>query len=136
MSPSLAQECRMALCDGVLVPPMQLKFMIEQRFFITSMPSSRMADYYLGYFDGCVFLDFNNYDNHRICLKRISFDGYGCCELSNKATALNVGDSQTFKDIVQNNLVDQHALLTIVKKAISLNKNDIWIDALEEYYLV
>lgn len=43
--------------------------MNEQLFYITSMPESRLADYYLAYHDGCVFLDFNNHDNDRICLK-------------------------------------------------------------------
>lgn len=99
------------------------------------MPSSRKADYCLGYFEGCVYLDFNNCDNDRICLKRISFDRYGCCELSDNAIALNAVDSQTFKSIFESNLEDQETFLAIVKKAISLNKNYIWTDALEEYYL-
>lgn len=109
--------------------------MTEQLFFITTMPDSRAADYYLGYLDGCVFLDFNNYGNDRICLKRISFDGYGCCELGEQAASLDIEDSGIFKTIFKENLKDQNRLLTIVKKSIALNRQYIWQDALEEYDL-
>lgn len=109
--------------------------MTEQLFFITSMPESRPADYYLGYQDGCVFLDFNNHDNDRICLKRISFDGYGCCELSDQATPLDTDDSEIFKTLFKENLKDQNLLFSIVKKSITLNRQEIWADALEEYNL-
>ncbi len=104
-------------------------------FFITSMPDSRPADYYLGCLDGCVFLDFNNQDKDRISLKRISFDGYGCCELGDKVTPLDTDDSQSFKNIIKDELKDQDLLLTIVKKAIALNRQNIWTEALEEYNL-
>lgn len=109
--------------------------MTEHLFFITSMPKSRPADYFLGYLDGCVFLDFINYDNNRICLKRISFDGYGCCELGDEATPLNADDSQNFITLFKESLKDQNLLLTIVKKSIELNRQGIWADALEEYEL-
>jgi hypothetical protein len=113
-----------------------LENQIDCSFFITSMPESRPADYHLGYLDGCVFLDFNNFDNDRICLKRISFDGYGCCELSAQVIPLDKGDSQIFKTLFKENLNDQSLLLTIVKKSIALNKQEIWKDALEEFELL
>ena len=53
--------------------------MKEQQFMITSMPASRPAHYHLGYDDSSVFIDFDNQDDDLIVLKRISFDGYGCC---------------------------------------------------------
>ena len=109
--------------------------MTDQRFFIAAMGPSRRADYYLGYMDGCVFLDFNNYSDGRICLTRISFDGYGCCELGEISIALNKDDSRTFKAIIEASIQEQDLLLTLVKKAIDLNKGLIWTDALEEYNL-
>ena len=57
---------------------------VEIEFFITAMPNSRPADYYLGCLGGSVFMDFNNYKNERVQLKRISVDGYGCCDLRNR----------------------------------------------------
>lgn len=109
--------------------------MIEQLFFIKKMPESRIADYYLGYMGGCLFFDFNNYDNDRITLKRISFDGFGCCELDDRAIPMDKEDSRNFKILFKDNLKDQKMLLTIVKKAITLNKHAIWADALEGYNL-
>jgi hypothetical protein len=100
------------------------------------MPSSRPADYYLGYMEGCVFLDFNNYGDDRISLVRISFDGYGCCEFVDQSIPLNKDDSKTFIDFVKNFIENQSALMTIVKQAIQLNKELIWEDALEEYNLI
>lgn len=108
----------------------------DQIFFITSMPPSRPADYYLGYMDGCVFLDFNKDENGRVALIRISFDGYGCCRLENHSIPLNEDDSVSFLNIIQDNIIDQEALNKLVKTAIQLNKESIWLDALEEYHLI
>ena len=109
--------------------------MEEASFFITSMPSSRPADYYLGYLDGCVFIDFVNCDKERVSLTRISFDGYGCCDLGDKSTPLSIEDSFTFKNIINNDLKDQALLLGIIKKALELNKTYVWQDAINEYGL-
>ena len=100
------------------------------------MPASRPADYYLGYLDGCVFLDFDNVEDDKICLVRISFDGYGCCGLEDHRIPLSIEDSKKFKDILQNNISDQEELLKIVKRAVVLNKENILADALEEYELI
>lgn len=108
--------------------------MVDKDFFIATMPPSRPADYYLGYLDGCVFLDFDNVGQNRICLRRISFDGYGCCELTD-AVPLDSADSDIFRAIVQNEIKDQDTLRTIVTRAIALNKELVWADALEQYDL-
>ena len=55
--------------------------------------------------------------------------------MGDNAIPLNEKDSQTFKDIIQYDPIDQNPLLPIIKKAISINKNEIWEDALEEYNL-
>jgi hypothetical protein len=98
------------------------------------MPESRPADFYLGYLDGCIFLDFDNVDN-KICLTRISFDGYGCCILGDRAIPMTAEDSASFKDIVQAEVKDQVRLEAIVRRTISVNKAFIWPDALEKYGL-
>lgn len=109
--------------------------MEEAKFFITSMPPSRPADYYLGYQDGCVFIDFNNYDKERVCLKRISFDSYGCCDLGDNSIPLNIDDSVIFKNILNNEIKNQDILLRIIKKALELNKTYVCQDAINEYGL-
>jgi hypothetical protein len=117
--------------------------MTEQDFYVTTMPSTRPANYYLGYLEGSVFLDFDNVET-RVCLKRISFDGYGCCELADTAIPLSEEDSKIFKDLLQDVVKeqfqdvvkDQLTLKAIIKKAITINKKLIWTDALEEYELI
>jgi len=107
----------------------------DLEFFITAMPNSRPADYYLGYFGGSVFFDFDNYEGGLIRLKRISFDGYGCCNLTDDAIPMDEFDSRAFKQIIETGLFDQSLLKTIVKKTILRNKELIWEDALKEYDL-
>lgn len=102
-------------------------------FLITSMPSSRPAKYYLNCLDGQIFIDLNDYDENLVCLKRISFDGYGCCNLDNEVIPMNLDDSINIKKMFQDNLIDQAKLSDIVKRTILNNQQFIWNDALSEY---
>lgn len=108
----------------------------DPTFFLTDMPASRPADFYLGYMDSAVFLDFNNVKGDLISLIRISFDGYGSCQLKDMDTPLTKEDSDLFRTIVKEELKDQTSLMAIVKRAIHLNKDHIWLDALAEYKLI
>ncbi|MGG9964665.1 hypothetical protein [Ferruginibacter sp. SUN106] len=105
-------------------------------FFVTTMPDTRPADYCLGYLEGAVFIDFDNYKEDLVRLKRISFDGYGCCELSDRAIPMNGDDSLTFKKMIKAELPDQSRLAALVKKTILNNREFIWEDALKEYTLL
>lgn len=105
-------------------------------FFITTMPDSRLADYHLGWFGGSIFLDFDNYKDGLICLKRISFDGFGCCDLNDRAIPMGKEDSQAFKTIVSNKISDQPMLTQIIRTTIADNQKIIWEDALSYYHLV
>jgi hypothetical protein len=107
----------------------------NMEFFITVMPSSRKADYYLGCSEGSVYIDFNNHDNKHVRLRRISFDGYGCCDLEDKAIPMDEADSYAFKEMFKNDLLDQSRLELIIKKTLSINRELIWDDALKEYFL-
>ena len=105
-------------------------------FFKTTMPASRKADFYLGYFEGSVFLDFNITSEKRINLCRISFDGYGCCDLNNNAKCLDEQLSRVFIEEIGKADLDQEKVTKIVLELIRLNRDNIWIDALEEYNLI
>ena len=107
-------------------------------FFITFMggDGSRLADYYLGYFGGSVFIDFDNCEDQLIRIIRISFDGYGCCDLGNKAIPMNKDDSQSFREIIESGLSNPSLLYSIIKKTIFINKELIWEDVLMEYELL
>lgn len=102
-------------------------------FHIGSMPDSRPTDYCLGCLDDSVFIDFNNYNSEQIFLKRISFDGYGCCSLNEEVIPINKEDSIAFKNMMDTQSIDQEILAKIIKKTIKDNKKLIWEDALAEY---
>lgn len=97
------------------------------------MPKSRKADYQLGCLDSSVYIDFNRTVENRILLQRISFDGYGCCNLDEQANHLNTEDSQKFIEELKNEELNQEIITKLVKEAIKLNQKHIWIDAIEEY---
>jgi hypothetical protein len=80
-----------------------------------------------------VFLDFDDDDNDRVRLKRISFDGYGCCELGGEAASMDGADSRIFKESIVGHIADQSRLTLIIRKTIKDNRNLIWADALREY---
>ncbi|MCP4439366.1 MAG: hypothetical protein GY810_10540 [Aureispira sp.] len=105
-------------------------------FFKTTMPKTRKADYYLGCLNGSVFIDFNCSEDNCIYLCRISFDGYGCCDIDNINKTLNHKDSQKLIEELQKENLDQEAIAFLVKKLIYLNKEHIWDDAIEQYGLI
>lgn len=105
-------------------------------FFKTTMPDSRKADYYLGCLDGSVFIDFNFTTDNLINLCRISFDGYGCCNLDCNVKCLDEKLSKGFIEQINKDNFDQEKITKIVLELIQLNKDNIWTDALEEYNLI
>jgi len=105
-------------------------------FFKTTMPKTRKADYYLGCLDSSVFIDFNHSKDNRIFLVRISFDGYGCCNLDERAKYLDKENSQKFITEIKKEKLNQEKIEKLVKEAIKINKEYIWTDAIEEYGLI
>ncbi|MFC4632408.1 hypothetical protein ACFO3O_00700 [Dokdonia ponticola] len=105
-------------------------------FFKTSMPLTRKADYYLGCLDGSIFIDFNRTIENHISLVRISFDRYGCCNLDDKGLSLNKTDSEKFIKEMESEHLNQKTIFKLVKEIIEINKDHIWIDAIEEYKLI
>ncbi|HEY8935096.1 MAG TPA: hypothetical protein VIM65_07740 [Cyclobacteriaceae bacterium] len=105
-------------------------------FFRTTMSESREADFYLGCIDGSVFMDFNQSDENLISLSRISFDGYGCCNLNDTINYLNIELSRQFLEEIKKEILNQDKLTSIVKEIIKINRDYIWADALEEYNLI
>ena len=89
-------------------------------FHKTTMPESRKADYYLCCLDSSVFIDFNSSPNNKISLIRISFDGFGCCNIDNKSKKLNLKDSQKFIEEI-----DKEELLEKTKDKLEIITDDI-----------
>jgi len=107
----------------------------DLNFFVTTMPITRPATYYLGCMEGSIFMDFDHDEKNCIRLKRISFDGYDCCELKGYVVPMNEPDSNSFKEMIHQQLIDQLLLTAIVKRTIADNKAILWEDALTEYEL-
>jgi hypothetical protein len=108
----------------------------NRQFFVTSMPTSRMAHYYLGWYGGSVFIDFNNDENGLVKLVRISFDGYGCCNIKDAVKSINSNDSKKFKEMVTGNCIRQTELYKIISGTLRDNESLLWNDALIEYGLI
>ena len=64
------------------------KLEADLEFYKIKMPKSRKAKYYLGCYDGSVFIDLNK-SSDCIYLKRISFDGFGCYEIYGEQNLLS-----------------------------------------------
>ena len=105
-------------------------------FFKTEMPDTRNADFYLGCLDSSVFIDFNLTSDNIISLCRISFDGYGCCNISDTKNLLNFESSKKFIEEIKKDEIDQEKLTPLVKEIIKINQEYIWTDALKEYNLI
>ena len=105
-------------------------------FFKTKMPDSRKADFYLGCLDSSVFIDFNLTSDSLISLCRISFDGYGCCNIEDTKNLLNFELSKKFIEEIKKDQIDQEMLTPLVKEIIKINQEYIWKDALEEFNLI
>ena len=113
------------------------KFPVKEdlNFIKTSMPESRKADYHFSYYDYSVIIDFNKKENNKIYLVRISFDGFGCCEIGSKSIPLNKQESHDFRELMNFDNFDQKKLNQVIRKSVNLNQNHIWKDALFEYKL-
>lgn len=105
-------------------------------FFKTTMPETRKTKYHLGCLDSSVFIDFDCSNENQIYMVRISFDGYGCCNLEDKSECLNLKDSQEFIEEFEKENFNQVTISRLVKELININKDHIWTDALKEYGLI
>ncbi len=108
----------------------------EFNFFKTMMPDTRKADYCLGCLDGSVFIDINISNDNRIYLRRISFDGYGCCNLDNGSNYLSYIQSNKFIEELKKEEFDERNITLLVKELIKINKDHIWANAIEEFGLI
>ena len=112
-------------------------FLMKQDFdfFKTKMSYSRKADFQLGYCGGSVYIDFNQSSDGLISLCRISFDGYGCCDITDTPNFLSAEMSKKFIEEITKEELDQERLTSLVREIIRINQEYIWTDALEEYNL-
>jgi hypothetical protein len=107
---------------------------MEVELFPT-MPT-RPCSFCLSFQGGSVFADFDTDDANIISLRRISFDGYGCCEVGESITRMSSGDSRLLLDAIARGELGTVQVEETLRKYFRENKDVIWSDALAEHDLL
>lgn len=81
-----------------------------------------------------MFADFDIDDANRVFLRRISFDGYGCCDGEFKKMSLE--DSQLLLEAVDRETVNSPKVEVTLRTYFVQNSDVIWSDALANHELV
>jgi hypothetical protein len=81
-----------------------------------------------------VFADFDADNKDRVFLRRISFDGYGCCHGDFKK--MSIGDSGVLLAAADRNAVADPEVEEVLRTYFRENSDLIWNDALAENELL
>lgn len=84
---------------------------------------------------GSVFADFDSDDADTISLRRISFDGYGCCEVESMPR-MSSGDSRLLLDAIARGELESVQVEDVLRRFFRECKDVIWSDALAEHDLL
>ena len=84
---------------------------------------------------GSVFADFDRDDTSIVSLRRISFDGYGCCEVES-ATRMSSADSRLLLDAIARGELESVQVEEVLRRYFRESKGVIWSDALAEHDLL
>ena len=95
---------------------------------------SRPCRFCLSLQDDGVFADFDVDEKGHVFLRRISFDGYGCCSGEFKKMAL--GDSRILIDSVARGAVQDPRIEIVLRTYFEDNAAVIWSDALASHDLL
>lgn len=85
---------------------------------------------------GSVFADFDTDDAEIVSLRRISFDGFGCCEVGGTITRMGSDDSRLILDAIARGELGSVQVEEALRKYFRANKDVIWSDALAEHDLL
>ena len=100
-----------------------------------SVMPSRPCSFGLCLQGGSVFADFDTDDASIVSLRRISFDGYGCCRLES-STKMSSGDSRLLLDAIARGELESVDVEDVLRRYFRENKDVIWSDALAEHDLL
>ena len=84
--------------------------------------------------DGSVFADFDVDEEGRVFLRRISFDGYGCCDGEFKK--MSTDDSRRLMASVDRGAVESPEIKELLRAYFDKNSDVIWSDALTSHDLL
>jgi hypothetical protein len=85
---------------------------------------------------GSVFANFDIDDANMISLRRISFDGFGCCTVGESITKLSSGDSHLLLNAINRGELGSVQVDEILRIYFQKNKDVIWSDALAAHGLL
>lgn len=85
---------------------------------------------------GSVFADFDTDDADIISLRRISFDGFGCCQTGDSITRMSSSDSRLLLDAIARVELGSVQVEETLRRYFRENKDVIWNDALTEHDLL
>jgi len=97
---------------------------------------TRPCSFCLSLQGGSVFADFDTDDSDIISLRRISFDGYGCCDAGQSITRMSSGDSRLLLDSIARGELGSVQVEETLRRYFRENKDVIWSDALAEHDLL
>ena len=91
---------------------------------------------YLETVRGAVFADFDSHGGTCVTLRRVSFDGYGCCRTENGCSKMNSDDSIVLVEAIREDDVNNDIVRGILLRYFAENSDTIWRDALEDHQLL
>ena len=83
-----------------------------------------------------MFADFDTDDTDAVVLRRISFDGYGCCNVGESITKMNLTDSRLLLDAVARDELGSVQVEEALRGYFRANTDVIWSDALADHDLL
>ena len=98
--------------------------------------STRPCSFCLCLQGGSVFADFDTDDADIISLRRISFDGYGCCRVAESITKMSSDDSRLLLDAIARGELASVEVEEVLRRYFRENKDVIWSDALAKHDLL
>ena len=99
------------------------------------MPT-RPCSFCLSLQGGSVFADFDTDDAGLVSLRRISFDGFGCCRIEASITKMSSADSRLLLDSVSEGTVGSVQVGEALRRYFSANADVIWAGALAQHDLL
>ncbi len=101
---------------------------------IQSYPPFRKCVFCLSLQGGSVFADFDLDSERNVFLRRISFDGYGCCNGDFKK--MTAGNSRLLIDAVDRDIFTDPSIEELLRSYFSDHADAIGTDALADHELV
>src|SRR4051812_26892164 len=98
--------------------------------------SSRPSRFSLGLQDDSVFADFDVDSDGHVFLRRISFDGYGCCTAPDTIRRMPMNESRMLLESVDREAVGDPHIEVILRTYFRENADVLWEDALSENELL